>query len=162
MSEFKVIETQEQLDSILKERIERAKKTAEENVRKEFADYESLKAEKDALAKKLEEANASVKGFDDKEKELKERIGNLETENRNYKISSLKIKVAQEAGLPIEMADRLNGEDEETIKADAETMAKFISSPQVAPFGSSEPIAESKDSFTAGLSRMVKNIDLSD
>lgn len=155
MSEFKVIETQEQLDAILKDRIERAKKTAEENVRKEFADYESIKEDNKSLAEKLEQMNASTK-------ETEDRLKELEKANAEYKLSAMKVKIAQDAGLPIELADRLSGEDEEAIKADAEEMAKYMSKPQVAPLGAAEPRTEDKDPFTAGLSRMAKDINISD
>lgn len=162
MSEFKKIESQDEFNAIVKDRVERAEKTAEERVRKEFADYESIKAENENLKKKLEEASTSVKGFDEKKKEFEDRIASLENENKGFKLTNLKIKVAQEAGLPFELADRLTGEDEDAIKADAEEMAKYMSAPQVAPFGAAEPIADGKDAFTRGLSQLAKNIDLSE
>lgn len=162
MSEFKIIETQEQLDAILKDRIERAKKTTEESVRKEFADYESVKAENEDLKKKLEEASTSVKGFDEKKKEYEDKIAELQSENKKINIANIKIKVAQEAGLPIEIADRLTGEDKDAIKADAEKMAKYMSSPQVAPFGAAEPISEKADAFSRGLEKLARDININD
>jgi hypothetical protein len=153
MSEFKVIESQEQLDAILKDRIERAKKTAEENAEKKFADYEALKQQNKELAEKLETAGASAKETEDRVKELVKA-------NERYKLSNLKVKIAQEAGLPFELADRLSGEDEEAIKADAQNMAKYMSKPQVAPLGAAEPRTEKKDPFMAGLSELAKNINV--
>lgn len=153
MSEFKIIETQEQLEAVIKDRIERAKKTAEENAEKKYADYETLKQQNRKLTEQLNEAGASAKETEDKIKEL-------EKANAGYKLSNLKVKIAQEAGLPFELADRLSGEGEEAIKADAEAMAKYMSKPQVAPLGAAEPTVDKRDPFTAGLSQLAKDINL--
>ena len=151
MSEFKVIETQEQLDAVLKDRIERAKKTAREEAVKEFADYSTIKEQNKSLQEQLEKANASAHETEDK-------IRELEKANENYKLTSLKVKVAQEAGLPYELADKLAGDDEDAIKADAAEMAKYIKPQQVAPLGAAEPRTESRDPFTSGLESMAKDL----
>lgn len=36
------------------------------------------------------------------------------------------MRIAHENGIPFELADKLSGSDEEAIKKDAETMAKFL------------------------------------
>lgn len=153
MSDFKVIETQEQLEAVIKDRLERAKKTAKEEAEKAYADYDDLKKQNAELSEKLKTAA-------DAAEETKTRLQELEKSNASYKLSSLKVKVAQEAGLPFEFADRLSGEDEEAIRADAAEVAKYMSKPQVAPLGAAEPRAENKDPFTAGLSELAKNINL--
>lgn len=153
MSDFKVIETQEQLDAVIKERIERAKKTAREEAVKEFADYDTIKQQNKDLKEKLDQADASAK-------EIAGRISELEKANADYKLNSLKVKAAQEAGLPFELADKLAGEDEDAIKADALKMAKYMKPQQVAPLGAAEPRSESTDAFTAGLQAMAKNLEI--
>ena len=45
---------------------------------------------------------------------------------KKYETDSVKTRVALAAGLPYEMATRLSGEDEESIKKDAEAMAKLF------------------------------------
>ena len=38
----------------------------------------------------------------------------------------MKAKVARNSGIPIELADRLSGKDEEELKKDAESMSKIL------------------------------------
>lgn len=71
--EFKPIETQEQLDAVIQERIARAEKKAEEK----YSDYEDIKAsnaDKDKqiadLSEQLKAQAEKVTGSDDRVKEL--------------------------------------------------------------------------------------------
>lgn len=55
-------------------------------------------------------------------------IAELQQQIKGYEASALRQKIAREKGLPSEMADRLTGETEAEIKADAETMAGILRS----------------------------------
>lgn len=55
-------------------------------------------------------------------------IAQLQGEVNGYKISAMKARIAREKGLPAEMADRLSGENEKDIKADADAMAGILKS----------------------------------
>ena len=80
MGDFKIIETQEQLDSIILERIGRVK----ESVRKEFEGYispeeftkktEALNTEIANLKENLNKSNEKIKGFDAEILERDEKI----------------------------------------------------------------------------------------
>lgn len=134
MSEFKVIETQEELDKVIGERLIRQK----ESILKQFEDYDQIKSEKEALEKEnsalksaAEETKKTLEGNDHTMSELNEKISGYETAN-------LKTRIALQNGLPIDLADRLTGSDEETIKADAERLAGYMKPSTPPPLKSTE------------------------
>ena len=53
-------------------------------------------------------------------------VADLTTKVHNYETASVKTKVALEMGLPYQMASRLAGDDEASIRADAEAMKALI------------------------------------
>ena len=153
MSEFKVIETQEQLDAIIKDRIARAEAKAVEK----YADYEDIKAksaDKDkqiaALSTKLEEQNTKKGEYD-------KQISELTAKVKEYEASSVKTRIAHEVGLPYELAKKLEGDNEEAIRADAENLAKLIK-PPAAPIGSNEPVTQAANPTDAALMSMLNNL----
>lgn len=81
--------------------------------------YESLNSEFEKAKKLNDEHDSIVQG-------LNTKIGQLET-------NSLKVRIALESGLPYEMASRLNGTDEESIRRDASTLSGFVSAKKVPP-----------------------------
>lgn len=136
---FEPIESQEQLDAIIKERVERAKKTAVKETEEKYGDYESLKKKAEEIQNLAGQKDERIKELE-KEREaqakematLKGEIGSLEMEKK-------KVAIAHEAGLPLEMAGRLSGEDEEALKADAEALKSLMGSKRsVPPLGSTE------------------------
>ncbi|HRR76968.1 MAG TPA: DUF4355 domain-containing protein [Ruminococcus sp.] len=112
--EFKIIETQEAFDAAIKARLERNTRSVTEEVTKKYEGWISP-----------EELKKSTDQIDTLSKE----IADLTAKIAAYEISSVKLKVAREAGLPIELADRLNGSNEEELKKDAETLAQFAAKP---------------------------------
>lgn len=147
MAEFTPIATQEEFDALIKDRIERAK----ESTRKEFADYEALKttvtAKENEIAKLKEKAAADKAQLDD----LAAKLSASET-------ASAKTRVCAEMGLPLEMCARINGNTEEEIKADAESLAKLFGNTQKAPplYSSGENNQKPTESALRGLSEALK------
>ena len=132
MSEFKTIETQEELDNIVKERIRRE--------REKFGDYDDLKKR----VSELESENSALKSTveDDKQTraELDAQITELQGQVSNYETASLRTRIALQNGLPYDLADRLQGADEEALRADAERLAGFMRPPTPqAPLRDTEP-----------------------
>lgn len=122
MPDFKTIETQEELDKIIQERLNRQK----ESLEKQIADYDQLKtkvtdleAENSALKVAAEETKNTLGGHEKEVAELNAKIAGYET-------ASLRTKIALQNGLPFDLAERLVGTDEESLKADAERLAGFI------------------------------------
>jgi hypothetical protein len=128
MAEFKVIETQEEFDERIKERIERA----ERKVREEFKGWispDEAKKIAEQNASKIESLNSAhskelekYAGYDEKFTAQANRIKELET-------NALKTKVANERHLPLDAVEFLHGDSEEAIVASADKLAK-LSAPQ--------------------------------
>jgi len=122
MPEFKVIETQDELDKIIQERLNRQK----ESLEKQFADYDQLKnrvteleTENGALKTAAEDTKKTIEGHG-------EEVAKLNAKIAGYETASLRTKIALQNGLPFDLAERLVGTDEESLKADAERLAGFI------------------------------------
>ena len=78
----------------------------------------------------------------------------MQKELSQVKLSALKQRIAIDAGIPLEMADRLNGEDEESIKEDAEKVKGFIGAKHVAPSFKTEEVPT--DPAEAGFREMAQ------
>lgn len=84
-------------------------------------------------------------------------IVQLQTEVEGYKMTALKTKIAKEKGIPAEMADRLTGEDEKSLRADADTMAANLRAFKgAAPLANPEPAAP--DANTASMKTMLSEL----
>ena len=150
MTEFKVIETQEQLNAIIKARLDREKE--------KYADYDQL-AEK---IKKLETENTSLKQtITDKETSestTASKIADLEKDVITWKQKSLKQQIAMKNGLPFDLADRLQGDSEESLNEDAEHLASLVNVKNYTqPLADKEPNLEI-NSVDAAWRDVVKNL----
>lgn len=115
--------------------------------------FDELKNEKTTLEQQLNQLQNTLSA---KEEELKS-VDELKQQVESYKLKDLKTNIAFQAGIPIELAEKLSGETEEEIKADAEKLAGFISNKKtVLPDRTTEPDIEDKD---AGLKQMLKNLN---
>ena len=148
MSDFTPIETQEQLDKVIGERIRRAEQKAAEK----YADYEDLKTQNAGYVTQISQLQTQLQAQADKAKESETSIADLTAKVHQYETASVKTKVALEMGLPYQMASRLTGDDEKAIRADAEAMKQLIGA-QVgpAPLGSTEPSSTKGGSGTGHL-----------
>ena len=130
MGEFKVIETQEQLDAVLGERLKRERET----VKKEYAGYVSPEE-----AKKYE-------GYLSPEEVAKKYEGYLSPEEaakkdakiKGYETDSVKTRVAHEVGLSYDAVSFLKGEDEDSIRKSAESLKSLVGANNLAPLASTE------------------------
>lgn len=147
MSEFKVIETQEQFDAAISERLKRDREAQAKK-------YESWISPED-LEKKTEDLNKKIKALEDAAAETEQTIAEKDAEiakGAQYRTDLAKTRIALAAGLKIEYADRLRGENEEDWKSDAEVLAKdFAASHYNPPLGSGEPTDTGKDDTKAAL-----------
>lgn len=145
MSEsFKTIETQEQFDAMVKDRLERAR----ESVRKEYQDYESLKEKVNGFQKEKESYETKIASLTKSNEEITGKYKALETD-------SLKVKIALENGIPFEMANRLSGTDVDSITKDAKLLSGFVSKPHQQP--RRNPEAGSSDDAYSSMLKKIKN-----
>lgn len=126
MSDFKVIESQEELDRILKDRLERAEKKAKEEMQ---GLIDSLKSENAGLKDENTNYQKQLEGV--KEKDV--TISTLEGEIESYKKAELRRKVAIKNDIPYSLADRIIGDDEESMAEDAKRLAEFVGKKDYVP-----------------------------
>lgn len=135
MSEFKEIKTQEEFDAAIGSRLQREAEKYEGRINELNSKIETLENDKQSLEDK-------IKNQPDNSKKIEE----LESKVKAYEINSVKMRIANELGIPFDMADRLKGDDEETIRKDAEIIAKFMTNDTyVPPLGDPEGSQKSED-----------------
>ena len=142
MSDFTVIETQEQLDAVIMDRIRRAKESEAKKYEgwKSPEDVESLTKELSDKVKTLEESAAETQKAME---EQKQKIA----EGDKYRTDLEKTRIALKAGLDVKYADRLRGETAEDWEKDAKELAQdFAAASKAVPVGSYEPTKQGKRS----------------
>jgi hypothetical protein len=123
--EFKVIETQEQLNEIIENRLKRDR----ESQNKKYEGYLSpdqvaeLKAGYD---KQITDLNNTISSNADKYAALDRDIAERDAKIKSYETTSVKSRIAHEYGLPYDAIQFLQGEDEETIKQSAENLKGLV------------------------------------
>jgi hypothetical protein len=86
-------------------------------------------------------------------------IEDLAAKNKAYETASLKSRIAHEVGLSHEWIGRIGGEDEQSIRADAESLKKLVGTGAPLPTKnpeSGETLEPSKTAFRSVLSA-IKN-----
>ena len=139
MGEFTPIESQEQLDKIIGERLSRDRETRD----KKYEGYISP-ADYAARCKEYDSTIEGLKKTIEDSKAVATELENYKAQVKNYEIGSVKTKVAHELGIPFEMAERLRGETEEDIRKDAETIKGMFPKKPAPPLRSDEPTTDSK------------------
>ena len=139
--------TQEQLESIVKERLERQKKKYEEK----YSDYESIKQQLESKS----EDESKLGEFQKKIDEMQETISKYEMDS----VKTIKEIVCLEMGIPKEFASRLNGTDEKSIREDASAFAQFVNPNKVPPKRNPESSYED-DGVLAAFKKLNPNIEI--
>lgn len=118
MTEFKVIETQEELNEIIKKRLEREKS--------KYADYDTLSEKIKTLETEKIKLEETIKTQKETDKGHVSKIAELEQTISGWESKALKQKVAIKHNLPFELANRLQGDSEESLEEDAERLASLM------------------------------------
>lgn len=149
MADFKTIETQEQLDAIISDRLKRERET----IKKE---YEGFLSPEDA-AKKYEgylspdDEKAKYKGYLSPEEAAKK-----DATIKGYETDSVKTRIAHELGLSYDAISFLKGDDEKSIRESAETLKSLVGNTVTAPLASTEtPVTGAED---AALKNTLKGL----
>lgn len=132
MADFNVIETQEQLNEVIKERLEQKERMVQES----YANYMSPE-DQEKLKRGFEEEIAKLqKQFEDEKAAaagLQSQIEAANAEVNKARLDAARIKIATEYGIPIELSGRLMGDSEEALREDAKTLSQYAAPKQVAP-----------------------------
>lgn len=126
MTEFKVIETQEQLDKIIAERLKRERSKVEDEYKEKINNYETQIQE-------LKSENAQAKANLEKASEKDSEIEKLEGQIKGYEKSEMQRKIALENKIPYNLASRIQGETEEEMLEDAKSLSKYFEKKEVVP-----------------------------
>lgn len=132
---FKAIETQEEFDRIISERLSRQKESFE----KQLADYDQLKTAKADLESQVGTLQSTIEQSKAGQEDYTKQISDLTSKVAGYETANLRTRIALQNGLPFDLADRLVGEDEESIKEDAERLSSFVTKQHLAPLKDVEP-----------------------
>lgn len=145
MSEFKPITTQEEFDAAIKGRLSREKE--------KYGDYDQLKSRVAELEEENVGLKSTIEATNQSKADADKQLEELQSQIAGYETASLRTRVALQYGLPYDLADRLQGTDEDSFKADAERLAGYIKKSQpVAPIRDSEPVLEKTEN------RLYKNL----
>ena len=145
MADFKIINTQEEFDNAIKDRLSRA----EQKIRDEFKGWtspEDLKKITDQHAADLTKLNDShaeelkkYAGYDEKFTQQATRIHELE-------VGALKTRIANEKKLPWDAVEFLQGDDEKAITESADRLSKLAgASHQIGITRNTEDASGAKD-----------------
>lgn len=146
--------TQEELNKIVSERIKRAQAKTEELENR----VKELEEERAGLLSTIESNNQLLIEKDGLISAKEAEFAELQKVSDEYKASHLKAQIAVRNGLPYDLAERLQGNDEESLQADAERLSAFVKQKQVvAPMKSNEPEV---DSSTAAARQVLRQLNL--
>lgn len=141
--EFKTIETQEELDHIIQEHVSK------------FHDYEQVKqqlADLQVVYQTLQSETETAKNA------FEQDIATYKKQIQSYELEQKRIKAVVENGLPIHFANRLQGETEEQLIADAELLAMHIKTHRAEPpLKTTEKPVESQEK--TALKRMLQKLN---
>ena len=132
----------EVIDSIMAEHgkaVQAAKPTEE---------FEELKSEKESLAQKIADMNSSLTSLTDAKATIENEKEELANEVNTFRQKELKTRIAHEFNIPFELANRLSGETEDELKADAQSLSKMIVQKPVIPLASTEPQDEEAHKYS--------------
>lgn len=156
--EFTPITTQEEFDAAIKARLARERET----VTKQFADYDSMKAQLQQLTDAKSAFESSAKESADKIKTLNDELAAANAKIKGFEVANLKTSAALAAGIPMEFAERLSGETKEDIEKDAASVAKLFKARNnkgVPPFEQNEGVPASEEEARKNeLRKLVKQI----
>ncbi len=145
MSEqFKIIETQEDLDKIIQKRLAQKDREIAETY-KDFLSPEQAEELRTEYEKKVNDAKKALEDLNAKLADHDKVVSDLTQRAQIAETKLLKSRIAHESGLPFELANRLVGNNEEELKQDAKALTAIIKPTQTAPLhttdtkGSSAP-----------------------
>lgn len=159
MAEFTpiTINTQEEMNRMFAERAESARRAERERLEAKYAGFDEFKAKAEKYDADIQALNEKISGLEGEKTASAAKISELEEKNREYETNSAKMRIAREAGLPAELAERITGTDEAAMKKDAESLAKLIKGQNVAPLKKTESGVEG-DGQRAALKKLLNSV----
>ena len=152
MADFTVIETQEQFDAAIKDRLGREKaKFAEQ-----LAGYDETKAKLSDAEKQIADLTEALTAANEKVSGFNEQIAERDKKIADYATRAAKTQIAHEMGLSFDAIDFLKGETEDDIRKSAESLKNLVGVQKVAPLASND--GANLDPKEAALRGMLQNL----
>lgn len=152
------LNTQEDVDHFMADRLLRARRAGADEKAKEFADYDDFKAKAEKYDTDIAALKETITGLEGEKNNSAAKISELETKIREYETASVKTRIARETGIPAELAERLTGDTEQALREDAEKL-RGLMKPQPAPMyrPSGENGSDGRDAALKDLLKRVRN-----
>lgn len=131
---------QDEVDKVVEARLERHSK--------KFADYDELKEKVGSVDKLKSE-------YEDKLKEKDTKIGELSGEVKKSTLETVKVKAIHEFKLKPELSEFINGDDEDTIRSQAEKLSKGVGGGDVVIDKNEKPGGDKKQSDIKQVTRGI-------
>ena len=146
--EFTPINTQEEFNEKIQERLQREAKKYES-----YTSPEKLEEIKQSHSKEIDKLNTSISELNEKLKNKDKEIADRDAKIKSYETASVKTRIAHELGLPYDAADFLRGETEDDIKKSAESLKGLVGKGSYTPplAGSEKPVGGSTDAALSTL-----------
>ena len=141
------INTQEEYDNLVKERIDRAKKSE----REKFAGYDDYKA-------KAEKYDTDIKAKQDEITAKDNTIAELNAKVAKYESDSVKAKVLKEFGLSQDLSKWITGDDEESMRVNAQELQQIVGVQKTQPLADPESEDDTEDDERTALKKTLKTI----
>lgn len=161
---FKPIETQEEFDSMIADRLARAQKKHDEQIAELKKGYEGYLSPEDAAKLKAsfedkgKETDTSINELNERAKTLQEQLDQANAKVSKFEADALKTRVALMNGIPYELANKLEGATEEELTADAKKLAGFFASKPAPKSPEYTPSNGEADGVTAAFQKLNPNL----
>ena len=153
MADFQAITTQEELDTIIKDRLKRDR----EAQTKKYEGWVSPEDHKKAIT----EINKAFDDYKAAHEGDAQTIADLKAKTQEYETASLKSRIAHEVGLSYEWISRIGGTDEKSIRADAESLKNLVGSQTTpAPLPPRSTETAPADAKAAALKSVLSGLNL--
>lgn len=155
------ITTQEQLDTIVNEKVNSTVQARLAREAKKYDTYtspEDLKTLQEKYDRQIGDLNGALAVAKEKAEQHDKEIAERDAKIKSYETASVKTRIAHEAGLPYELHSRLSGETEEEIRKDAEALSRLLKASTPPPLAAAEKPVSKQDAQTAAYKNILQSL----
>ncbi len=154
--EFRVIESQEQLEAVLKKRLDREQTKNADQIKELENKYSTQISE---MQKQIGELTGALNAAKEEKAAFDATLSEKDAKLKEYELHSVKTQVAHELGLSYEAVDFLNGSNEEEVRKSAEVLKGLVGA-RTAPLAKADPDAQGtkEEAIMAGFRRMSQEL----
>lgn len=159
MAEFVAITTQEQLDSVIGDRLKRN----EEKWAKKYEGYisqEDMASKTTEFEKQIADLNSALEAAQKKTESFDAEIASREATIKSYELQATRQRIAREKGLSWDAIPFLNGDDEEAISASADALKTLVGTTHLSPSFANEPQVDGVDDRKKALKQVLKGLNI--